>query len=231
VQKLSPSDEAYPAVLRSVFGGLLPPDVWFVGNLDLLKTKAVGFCGSRKATEGGLQVAADCARQLSEHRITVISGYAPGVDMASHEAALSSGGSTIIVLPEGIDNFRIKKTIKDVWDWGRTLVISYFPPNAVWRADRAMDRNKVIVALSGAVIVLEARDKGGTLNAGFCALEMNKPLFVALYEDMNGGREGNQRLLEEGARPLRRSRASGVAEIRYVLEAVDGMSQKDATAS
>lgn len=221
MQKLSPSDEAYPATLRSLFGGLLPPDIWFVGNLDLLQTKAVGFCGSRNATESGLQVAADCARQLSEHNVTVISGYAPGVDMASHESALSHGGHTIVVLPEGIDHFRIKKSIKDVWDWTRTLVISYFPRNAIWRADRAMDRNKVIVALSRAVIVLEARDKGGTLNAGYCALQMNKPLFVALYEDMNGGREGNQQLLQQGAMPLQRNRTSGAAEIRRVLEAVD----------
>jgi DNA processing protein len=220
VEKLSPSDKAYPAALRSLFGDLLPPELWFVGNVDLLKTKAVGFCGSRNATSSGLQVAADCANQLSQHQITVISGYAPGVDMASHEAALSTGGKTIVVLPEGIEHFRIKKTIKDVWDWNRTLVISYFPPNAIWRADRAMDRNRVIVALSNAVIVLEAREKGGTLNAGYCALQMKKPLFVALYEDMNGGREGNQRLLEEGATPLFRSRTSGAAEIRRVLDAV-----------
>lgn len=221
MQKLSPGDQAYPASFHALFGGLLPPDIWFAGNLSLLETKSVGFCGSRNATEGGLQVAADCARQLSERQVTVISGYAPGVDMTSHEAALASGGATIVVLAEGIDNFRIKKTIKDVWDWARTLVISYFPPNAIWRADRAMDRNRAIVALSSAVIVLEAGEKGGTLNAGYCALQMKKPLFVALHGDMNGGREGNQRLLQEGATPLRKNRASGAAEIGRVLDAID----------
>lgn len=221
MQKLSPNEAAYPTALRTLFGDLIPPDLWFAGNLDLLKSRAVGFCGSRNATDGGLHVAADCASQLSKHRIAVVSGYASGVDMKSHEAALSSGGTTIIVLPEGIEHFRIKKTIKDVWDWNRTLVLSYFPPNAIWRADRAMDRNKVIVALSNAVIVLEARETGGTLNAGYCALRMHKPLFVALYDDMNGGREGNQRLLDEGATPLRKNRTSGTAEIRRVLDAVD----------
>jgi DNA processing protein len=80
-----------------------------------------------------------------------------------------------------------------------------------------MERNKVIVALSSAVIVLEARDQGGTLNAGFSALKMGKPLFVALYEDMNGSREGNQRLIEEGGMPLRRNRATSQAQMRDVL--------------
>lgn len=231
MQKLSPHDEAYPKLLRDLFGALAAPDLWFAGNLDLFNDKAVGFCGSRKATSAGLDVAADCARQLSEHGVTVISGYAPGVDMASHETALASGGRTIIVLPEGIDHFRVKKTIKDVWDWNRTLVVSYFPRDAVWRADRAMDRNKVIVALSNAVIVLEARDTGGTLNAGFRALEMRKPLFVAWYADMNGGREGNQRLLEEGGQPLFRSRTSGRAQIQNLLEILDEASQNDPRAS
>jgi DNA processing protein len=214
--KLMPDDAVYPASLRQ-FGPLLPPEIWVKGNVDLLDDRAVGFCGSRKASDRGLEIAADCARQLSDAHVVVVSGYAPGVDMASHEAALRTGGRTIIVLPEGIDHFRIKKTIRDAWDWDRVLVISQFPPSAIWRADRAMERNKVIVALSSAVIVLEARDQGGTLNAGFSALKMGKPLFVALYEDMNGSREGNQRLIEEGGMPLRRNRATSQAQMRDVL--------------
>jgi len=146
--------------------------------------------------------------------------------MTAHEAALESGGRTIVVLPEGIDQFRVKRAIQPVWDWNRVLVVSYFPRNAIWRADRAMDRNRVIVGISHAVIVLEAGESGGTLNAGFCALQMQKPLFVALYEDMNGGREGNQLLLQEGATPLRRSRASGNAQIDRVLEVIGNQSRR-----
>jgi DNA processing protein len=220
VQRILPGDQNYPKALSEVFGGLMPPEIWYMGNIQLLQEKAVGFCGSRNATPGGLKVAAECARLLSRHDVMVVSGYAPGVDMESHQAALASGGKTIVVLPEGIDHFRIKKTIAEVWDWARTLVLSYFPRNAVWRADRAMDRNKVIVGLSNAVIVLEARESGGTLNAGFRALEMRKPLFVAFYDDMNGGRAGNQMLLDRGAEPLLRSRSSGHAEIRHVLQAI-----------
>jgi DNA processing protein len=215
--KLSPNDVRYPAALLNVFGALLPPDIWFMGNIGLLGEKAVGFCGSRKASERGLEVAADCARQLSEAGVIVVSGYAPGVDMASHEAALKNGGRTIIVLPEGINHFRIKKTVKLLWDWERILVVSQFPRDAIWRADRAMERNKVIVALSRAVIVLEAREQGGTLNAGYSALQLGKPLFVALYDDMNGSREGNQRLIEEGGKPLLRNRATSQAQMREVF--------------
>jgi len=217
---LDPHESAYPIALKKIFGALAAPDIWYLGNLDLLKIKSVGFCGSRKASETGLEVAADCATQLSEHGIVVISGYAPGVDMASHEAALSHGGTTIIVLPEGIDHFRIKKTIKGAWDWDRVLVMSYFPKNAIWRADRAMDRNKAIVGLSDVVLVLEARDVGGTLNAGYCALKMEKPLFVAHFGDMSESRKGNRELLEQGGIPLNRNRTSGHAELRRMFEII-----------
>lgn len=92
-----------------------------------------------------------------------------------------------------------------------------------------MERNKVIVALSQAVIVLEARETGGTLHAGYTALKMKKPLFVALYDEMNGAREGNQRLLAEGGVPLRRSRLNNQAQLRDVFEALgvsDGRQQR-----
>src|ERR1700722_7149029 len=108
--KLSETDARYPGVLKGAFGSLLLPDLLIIGNTALLGAKAVGFCGSRHATERGLEVAADCARQLSHAGAVVVSGYAPGVDMASHEAALAAGGRTIIVLAEGIEHFRIKKT-------------------------------------------------------------------------------------------------------------------------
>jgi DNA processing protein len=206
--KLSETDARYPSLLKDAFGSLLLPDLWIIGNPALLGAKSVGFCGSRHASERGLEVAADCARQLSSAGAVVVSGYAPGVDMASHEAALGAGGRTIIVLAEGIERFRVKKTIKPLWDWDRILVVSQFNPGAIWRADRAMERNKVIVALSHAIIVLEAREQGGTLNAGYSALSMRKPLFVAMYDEMNGSREGNQRLIREGGKPLLRSRTT-----------------------
>jgi predicted Rossmann fold nucleotide-binding protein DprA/Smf involved in DNA uptake len=84
-------DLEYPGCFRVVFGALLPPEIWYVGNVDIINTKGVGFCGSRDASKYGLEIAADCASQLSAADVTIVSGYAPGVDMAAHDAALKSG--------------------------------------------------------------------------------------------------------------------------------------------
>lgn len=214
---LTPQDRAYPAFMRNLFDDLVPPDLWYQGNLELLAQKSVGFCGSRKATESGLDVTKDCAIFLSERNVTVTSGYASGVDITAHKEALKSGGSTIIVLPEGANGFRIKREIRDFWDWSRVLVLSYFQPHHVWRADRAMDRNRAIVSISDAIVVIEAGETGGTLNAGRVALKANKPLFVATFADMSGDRGGNRMLLEAGGRPLMRSRSTGRTQINPLL--------------
>jgi DNA processing protein len=219
-QTIAWSDTAYPTVLTEVFGGLDLPPIHAAGNLGLLQRPAVGFCGSRKASEAGIGIATDCAIELSSAGAVVISGYAKGVDTASHKAALAAGGDTIVVLPEGISHFRIKNELKELWDWDRVLVLSQFEPRAIWRADRAMERNSLIVALSRATIVVEASFGGGTYNAGLAALKLRRPLFVVSYSQHTEINDGNKALLEKGAVALSKIRATGRADLKSVIEAV-----------
>lgn len=210
ITRLEPGDEAYPPDLSR--GGRAPV-ISARGNLALLDTPGLGFCGSRKASTRGLAVATDCAEQSVAAGFTLISGNATGVDFAAHRAALATGGATILVLPEGIDRFRIRRDLRPVWDWSRALVLSIFPDNAVWRAHQAMQRNETIIALSRAMIVIEAGETGGTLAAGLRTLELHNPLFVADYENVETVAPGNARLLSEGAERLRRSRETGRANV------------------
>src|SRR4026209_2611195 len=97
-ETLSRSSLVYPKRLLTLFGGLAAPNLYFKGNLSLLEGPTVGFCGSRKASEAGIKIAQDCAQQLSAEGICVVSGYATGVDIAAHRAALAGGATTIVVL-------------------------------------------------------------------------------------------------------------------------------------
>jgi len=195
---LSQDDPSYPKKLKDVLGAKAPQQLYYIGNLSLLDIKGVGFCGSRDASEKGLETAADCAEQIAAENLAVISGNAPGIDRQAHVAALRSGGCTIFVLPEGIEHFAIRKELKAVWDWSRALVLTSYPPKAPWQMHQAMDRNNIIVALSDAMIVIEAREKGGTLEAGKATLRRGKPLYVAVYAD-NEQAPGNAYLLKQGA--------------------------------
>ena len=217
-----PGNPNYPAAIADIFGLLAAPPIWAAGNLGLLRLKSVGFCGSRSVSEQGLWVAKDSAQQLAEAGVVVVSGYAKGVDTAAHLAALKSGGTTIIILPEGCEHFRQKLELRADWDWQRILVLSQFEPKAVWRADRAMERNKLIVALTDATFVIEAGATGGTLNAGMLALRLKKPLFVAKYSSVETVAPGNALLLKSGGEEINKSRRTARAELGPLFSKIEG---------
>ena len=217
---LSSDDARYPSIMRELFGHFDTPNIYYIGNLSLLDGPSVGFCGSRSASEKGLEIAIDCASQFATYGICVVSGYAKGVDTQAHLGAILHNGRTIVVLPDGINHFRIKRELSKSWDWERILVLSYFQPDAIWRADRAMDRNRVIVGISDATIVIEARENGGTFHAGMTALQQKKPLIVAKYSDTTSSNIGNERLIELGGIPLQRSKQTGLSEIRWIVSSI-----------
>lgn len=203
----------YPKALIALLKQNAPSVLSCMGNLDLLHKLKVGFSGSRKASEKGLWITSDCASQLAEQGICVVSGYASGVDMTAHRAALRHGGSTIIVLPEGIDAFQVKEEIRDDWDWMRVLVVSEFMPHDSWMASRAMRRNNTIIALSDAMFVVEAGDTGGSLDAGLKTINMGKSLFVPFYAQVPDSAKGNPILLSKGAQPMKQKRQNARVNI------------------
>lgn len=193
-------ESAYPSRLAAL--PQAPPVLFTWGNVDLLDASGVGMCGSRHASEKGLHAASVCGEEVASHSLTVISGYAKGVDTETHLAALGSGGRTVIVLAEGISWFRKKKAFDRVGlDAERALVISQFAPSQRWNVGAAMTRNAVIAGLGKALVVIEAGETGGTLNAARQAMEMSRP--VLALEFTEGTPIGNQTLFGQGAIPIR----------------------------
>lgn len=218
IEFISSLDDLYPSRLTDLLGKNTPPLLSIRGNRDLLKSPSIGFCGSRKASEKGLAVACECAEALVEKGINVTSGYAKGVDLATHKTTLTSGGTTTIVLPEGIAHFSVKNEIKAVWDWNRVVIVSEFLPKTKWSVGNAMRRNSTIIALSHAMILIEARDSGGSYEAGLSCLKFGLPLFSINYEGTPETAEGNRILLEKGARSLGRNIATLKPNIQKVLQ-------------
>jgi DNA processing protein len=192
-----------------------------------LEKPSLGFCGSRKASEKGLKTAWDCADQMARKSVNIVSGYAAGVDMTSHKAALEAGGSTTIVLAEGILNFRIKKPLQVLFDEERILVISEFLPKLPWSVRNAMKRNSTICALSDVMILIEAEEKGGSISAGRTCLAMKHPLFAPVYEGMPKSAVGNRILLKTGARELKKNKHSNRANLTQIEEIFFGEKERD----
>lgn len=220
IQAISILDPSYPEGLKQALGEEAPLLLLCIGHLELLKKTSVGFCGSREATERGLATTWDSADLLAREGINIVSGFAAGVDMNAHRAALATGGTTTVVLAEGILRFRIKKDIRREWDQQRTLVVSEFGPDLPWSVSHAMRRNRTICGLSRALILIEARTTGGSIQAGRDCLRLGLPLFAAVYEGMPESATGNEELLHQGARRLMKSRSTNRPNIRPVLEAI-----------
>ena len=207
-------DQSYPVMLKSLLKMNTPPVLSMVGNVGLLNNKKVGFCGSRKVSEKGIEVTRDCVEQLSREKdLCIVSGYAQGVDKEAHYTALRAGGNTIIVLPNGINSFYVRQELKNVWDWNRVLVISEYLPEDKWSVSRAMNRNNTIIGLCNSMVVVEAGLTGGSMDAGLRTLEDRKPLFVPIYSDYPESALGNKVLLERGAKGIGRNRYSQRANV------------------
>lgn len=213
-------DDKYPKSLLCLLKQNAPTVLSCMGNLDLLTKEKVGVCGSRKASEKGLWIAQDCASQLAYKEVCIVSGYANGIDVVAHKSALENGGTTIVVLPQGIDSFQVKQELQEVWDWNRVLVISEFLPRDVWMASRAMKRNQTIIALSDVMLVIEAGETGGSLDAGLQTLGFGKPLFVPVFSQLPLSAKGNEILFSKGAKALRQRRDTSRSNIEGLLASI-----------
>lgn len=200
------SHSQYPKRLKNVLGNDAPPYLFVKGNKDLLENIGVGFCGSRSSSARGLNITAKCSAILANHGINVVSGYAKGVDMAAHSAALKNNGHTTIVLAEGILRFIEKEEVRGLLNNDNHIIVSQFPPNLTWIARNAMRRNHLIIALSDAMILIEAGTAGGTFAAGEAAIEHNQPLFVVEYASPPESASGNKLLIKKGGMLLKQTR-------------------------
>lgn len=199
-----PTNNCFPTNLLSV----LPDTILYcIGNLKLLNERAIGICGSRNASNDALEWAQKFGSVAARKGLVVVSGHARGIDRQAHKGALQSGGSTIAVLPEGIEKFSLNGELKNYVRMEENfLAISMFPPDASWQSWRAMQRNKLIVGLSVGLFVVEAREKGGTINAAMECVRQQKKLWAIAYSEESPGRTGNKILLQHSAIPLRKLR-------------------------
>ena len=194
--ELTKDHDGYPQRVKKILQDKAPEKLNVIGNLSLLEKSSIGISGSRDAFEISLSVARDCAKQAAENGLVVVSGNARGVDLEAHYSCLKNGGDTILVLAEGLHQFRVRKELKSVWNWKNVLVMSQFANDARWHFYEAMKRNKLIVALSRALVVIQAGEKGGTLEAGKQAIKNNVPVYAVQYENQEIAR-GNQILFDQ----------------------------------
>ncbi len=192
------NEEDFPKELKEM---PWPPfAVYILGNLKI--KKAVAIVGTRKATNVGKNLARKIAKDFAEKSFSIISGLAIGIDEASHAGCLEICGHTVGVLPTGLKNIYPKQNqglAQKILENGGAL-LSEFPSEYHPYASSFIQRNRIISALSQAIIIIEAPEKSGALATARFALEQNREIFVIPGPAEHPNYKGSHKLIREGAR-------------------------------
>jgi DNA processing protein len=198
IQVLAWDDPRLPGGLAAI--GDCPPALWYRGDPGCFDAPAVAIVGSRAASHVALDTAERLAADLAARGIVVVSGLARGVDSAAHRAALKTG-RTIAVLGSGVDRIYPSEHAGLAAEIAaRGLVLSEYPPGTAPLPFHFPMRNRLISALSRAVVVIEASDKSGSLITAACALEQGRDVMAVPGNVLTGRNRGGHALIRDGAK-------------------------------
>jgi DNA processing protein len=198
---LTPLDPAYPTRLRHMPN---PPASLTCRGGPLDAAHAVAIVGSRRALPEAERFARQLAFALAGAGVVVVSGGAQGIDAAAHRGAMEASGRTWAVAGTGCDHcFPMDHAqLFDAIGAGPGAMVWPFPRRSGVRPGAFLARNRVLVALSDAVVVVQAGVPSGALRAAACARKMGKPLWVVPAPPWDLEFRGSHRLLDDGARAL-----------------------------
>ena len=187
----------------------ISPVLFTKGQQKRLRSDSVTIVGARNVSDKGIRITRKLTLELVGKGINIVSGYANGVDVEAHLAALAAAGTTTVVLSDGIKQLRQKSAFKK-FNWDRdVLAVSQFDPDTKWSAWNSIERNQLVCALSKAVVVIESgpeRDTDGKISGTFItakiALDLNLPLFVVNPNCLDNPPEGNADLIALGGYSL-----------------------------
>ena len=198
---ISCTDEAYPQKLKIRLKKNSPSLLYGCGDGEILNGGGLAVVGSRHASDSLIEYAQAIGRLAAKARRTVISGAARGIDRAAMSGALEAGGKVTGVLADGLEQMAMTREHRNLLLEGRLVLISPYDPNAGFNAGHAMQRNKVIYALSDAALVVNTDvNKGGTWAGATEQLERLR--LVPIYVRSTGEPcKGLEALKAKGAEP------------------------------
>ncbi|HSG41316.1 MAG TPA: DNA-processing protein DprA [Thermoanaerobaculia bacterium] len=189
-------DPDYPPGLRQ----LAPPPPVLCIRGEIPEGPAVAVVGSRKADAYGRQAAELFTRALAAAGVTVVSGFARGIDAAAHRSALAAGGWTVAVLGcgLGVDYPKGHGRLGDEIA-ARGALVSEFPCGSLPRAWNFPLRNRSLAALSAGTLVVQAALRSGSLITAHHALDLGREVWAVPGRIFDEGSLGTNALIREGA--------------------------------
>ncbi|MGA2418393.1 MAG: DNA-processing protein DprA [Candidatus Staskawiczbacteria bacterium] len=202
IKSVKIDDLDYPEKLKKIKDA--PKVLYYRGTLPTSDEKCFAIVGTRRCSPYGQQVALKISGELCDAGLTIVSGLAPGIDTFSHRAVVEKRERTIAVLGTGLDEKSIYpqqnlELSRKIIEYGGCL-ISELPegtPGAVYTFPR---RNRIISGLCLAVLVVEAKEKSGSLITADLAIKQNKKLFAIPGPIYSSNSAGPNKLIKNGVK-------------------------------
>ena len=199
---LNIDDAQYPKKLRDIYN---PPNkLYCLGDVSLFNNESIAIIGCRNASPYGLKIAKIFSQGISNKGVTIISGFAKGIDSEAHINSIDNIGKTIAVLGCGLDVIYPKEN-KDLYsqiiDKGG-LIVSEFPLGTKPFRENFPIRNRIVSALADALIVVEAKRRSGTMITVDYALEQGKEIYAVPGNIDSLNSVGTNDLIKMGAIPI-----------------------------
>ena len=220
---ITPDDDEWPTLAFAAFGGAPVRDkpqgrpplaLWVIGpvRLDGIAERSAAIVGTRAATAYGEHVAAELSAGLVERDVAVVSGGAYGIDGAAHRAALAAEGITVAVLAGGLDVLYPAGHSALLHRIGQEgLLVSEYPPGVRPARHRFLTRNRLVAALSGATVVVEAALRSGAASTAAWARALGRVVCAVPGPITSMASAGCHALVRSGAELV--TRADEVVEM------------------
>jgi DNA processing protein len=202
-------DELYPEALLDL--GDAPAVIFGRGRAAILRELgrggAVTIVGSRRPSRYGRELATELGAEIASAGFAVVSGMALGIDSAAQMGALRAGGLTIAVLGCGVDLAyppRSARLYAEIVERG--LVIGELPPGTEPRRWTFPARNRIMAALGAMTVVVEARERSGSLITAEMAEDLNRDVGAVPGLVGSSPAAGTNGLIREGAHLIRGAR-------------------------
>ena len=170
-------DAEYPEKLKHCIDA--PILLFQQGNINLQQKKLISIVGTRKATNQGIAFCENLIEKLAPLNPVIISGFAYGIDICAHKAALKHNLQTLGCLAHGLNQIYPKshaKYVDEVKNYGGFM--TDFWSSATFDRNNFLRRNRIIAGLSQATLVIESAEKGGSLVTADIANSYNREVFA-----------------------------------------------------
>ena len=205
------NDDVYPECLKEISNP--PLKLYYKGNLDLLKEeRLIAVVGTRNPSSYGKLCCEYMVKKMTGANITIVSGFAKGIDSIAHKTSLLTDGKTIAVIASGLDivypasNLSLYREIEE-----KGLILSEYEAGVKPFKGNFPQRNRIIAGLSKGTIVVESKNRGGSLITADLALEFNRDVYAVPGDVFSEYSKGCNNLIRD-------SRAKSLSNINELLE-------------